>query len=604
MRYYDFLWACLIIIAFFNENTLAPFKNNLVTDGSASIDEEQNIPGRSSNVKSDLIVSPETDKVRFGKDGVPKFNEKFFKTKPITATAKSEILLNIKQNLNGTKNAKQLVENIEELLKIPPNTFHDIRIVGNSIVFNVDPKYQKNAEEIVDNIENDRDLIGEKLGVDILSVFEQSQYTSDVIITTSRNKNSQESYLAPLAIVLSSLAALALFLFVVLFVCRFRRNGGKKYKHCEDGAREKTGAKKTDHDASQHYQELCRSRMANKRCEKGDSPLKERSTRVQGIGRDSDASVNSPTSRSSTSSWSEEPAISNMDISTGHMVLSYMEDHLNNKDKLDKEWKALEKYEAEPSTASVAALPANKSKIRPNAQPPYDHNRVVLNPVTNAEGGDFINASTLTDHDPRNPAYITTQGVLAETVNDFWQMVWEQGCVVIVMLTRLAESGTAMCCRYWPEEGSEVYHIYEVHLVSEHIWCDEYLVRSFYLKNRKTAETRTVTQFHFLSWPDLSVPSSVKAFLEFRRKVNKSYRGRSCPMIVQCCDGAGRTGTYCLIDMVLNRMAKGVKEIDLTATLEHVRDQRSSAVGTRQQFEFVLTAIAEEVHAIIKTVPQ
>lgn len=86
-----------------------------------------------------------------------------------------------------------------------------------------------------------------------------------------------------------------------------------------------------------------------------------------------------------------------------------MEDHLNNKDKLDKEWKALEKYEAEPSTASVAALPANKSKIRPNAQPPYDHNRVVLNPVTNAEGGDFINASTLTDHDPRNPAYITTQ---------------------------------------------------------------------------------------------------------------------------------------------------------------------------------------------------
>ena len=41
-----------------------------------------------------------------------------------------------------------------------------------------------------------------------------------------------------------------------------------------------------------------------------------------------------------------------------------------------------------------------------------------------------------TDHDPRNPSYIVTQGPLGQTVSDFWQMVWEQGCVVIVMLSR------------------------------------------------------------------------------------------------------------------------------------------------------------------------
>lgn len=43
-----------------------------------------------------------------------------------------------------------------------------------------------------------------------------------------------------------------------------------------------------------------------------------------------------------------------------------------------------------------------------------------------------------------------------------FQMVWEQGSVVIVMLTRLTENGEAMCYRYWPEEGSDLYHIYEV----------------------------------------------------------------------------------------------------------------------------------------------
>lgn len=123
-------------------------------------------------------------------------------------------------------------------------------------------------------------------------------------------------------------------------------------------------------------------------------------------------------------------------------------------------------------------------------------------------------------------------------------MIWEQGAVVIVALCRLQENNESACARYWPEEGSEVYHIYEVHLVSEHIWCDDYLVRSFYLKNLRTGETRTVTQFHFLSWPQNGIPTTAKPLLDFRRKVNKSYRGRSCPIVVHSSGGAGRTGNF------------------------------------------------------------
>jgi receptor-type tyrosine-protein phosphatase N len=50
-------------------------------------------------------------------------------------------------------------------------------------------------------------------------------------------------------------------------------------------------------------------------------------------------------------------------------------------------------------------------------------------------------------------------------------------------------------------------------------------------------------------------------------------------------------------------MNKGAREIDIAATLEHLRDQRAGLVETRQQFEFVLTAVAEEVHAILKALP-
>uniref|UniRef100_A0A8D3BY61 Protein tyrosine phosphatase receptor type Na n=1 Tax=Scophthalmus maximus TaxID=52904 RepID=A0A8D3BY61_SCOMX len=319
----------------------------------------------------------------------------------------------------------------------------------------------------------------------------------------------------------------------------------------------------------------------------------------------SDGPQHSPSStHSSTPSWSEEPAQSNMDISTGHMILAYMEDHLRNKDRLQKEWEALCSYQAEPSSVAVAQVPNNVDKNRHAQSLPYDHSRVKLKTEVNPSKHDYINASTIFDHDPRQPAYIATQGPLPHTVADFWQMVWENGCTVIVMMSALVEDGEKQCERYWPDEGSSLYHIYEVNLVSEHIWCKDFLVRSFYLKNVQTQETRTLTQFHLLSWPADGIPTSTRPLLDFRRKVNKCYRGRSCPIIVHCSDGTCRTGAYILIDMVLNRMAKGVKEIDIAATLEHIRDQRPGLVHTKDQFEFALTAVAEEVNAILKALPQ
>uniref|UniRef100_A0A9J8AL95 Protein tyrosine phosphatase receptor type Na n=1 Tax=Cyprinus carpio carpio TaxID=630221 RepID=A0A9J8AL95_CYPCA len=356
------------------------------------------------------------------------------------------------------------------------------------------------------------------------------------------------------------------------------------------------------------YQELCRQHMAAKSSFTRAEPGGRRGTdtsRVSSVSSQfSDGPQHSPSSHSSTPSWSEEPAQSNMDISTGHMILAYMEDHLKNKDRLRKEWEALCSYQAEPSSVSIAQSESNMQKNRYPDFVPYDHSRVKLKAEVNPLKEDYINASTIIDHDPRLPAYIATQGPLPHTIADFWQMVWENGCTVIVMMTALVEDGEKQCERYWPDEGSSLYNIYEVNLVSEHIWCKDFLVRSFYLKNVQTQETRTLTQFHLLSWPAQGIPSSTRPLLDFRRKVNKCYRGRSCPIIVHCSDGTGRTGTYILIDMVLNRMAKGVKEIDIAATLEHIRDQRPSMVRTKDQFEFALTAVAEEVNAILKALPQ
>ncbi|CAG10260.1 unnamed protein product, partial [Tetraodon nigroviridis] len=391
----------------------------------------------------------------------------------------------------------------------------------------------------------------------------------------------------------------------------------------------------------QEYQDLCRQHMASKgafgRLEAAALSAVGGASGAAGAGgggasvgggvdsrvgsvssQFSDGAQPSPSSHSSTPSWCEEPAQANMDISTGHMILvsagvpvALRGGPVVTRVRAVPGLHGGPPEEQEPPDEGVggAVLLPGRARRRlggpeqsKRKEEPLPRLRALAE--VNPSRSDYINASTIIEHDPRMPAYIATQGPVSHTISDFWQMVWENGCTVIVMMTALVEDGEKQCDRYWPDEGSSLYHIYEVNLVSEHIWCNDFLVRSFYLKNVQTQETRTLTQFHFLSWPAQGIPTSTRPLLDFRRKVNKCYRGRSCPIIVHCSDGTGRTGTYILIDMVLNRMAKGVKEIDIAATLEHVRDQRPGMVRTKDQFEFALTAVAEEVNAILKALPQ
>ncbi|KAK2097037.1 hypothetical protein P7K49_026071 [Saguinus oedipus] len=79
------------------------------------------------------------------------------------------------------------------------------------------------------------------------------------------------------------------------------------------------GAPKCVSGAGDAPQELCRQRMATR---PPDRPEGTHTSRISSVSSQfSDGPMPSPSARSSTSSWSEEPVQSNMDITTGHMIL-------------------------------------------------------------------------------------------------------------------------------------------------------------------------------------------------------------------------------------------------------------------------------------------
>ncbi len=69
----------------------------------------------------------------------------------------------------------------------------------------------------------------------------------------------------------------------------------------------------------------------------------------------------------------------------------------------------------------------------------------------------------------------------------------------------------------------------------------------------QTEESRVILHYHYTKWPDFGVPQNPDVFLEFLYAVRGSgVLGESVgPCVVHCSAGIGRTGTFCLVDLML-----------------------------------------------------
>ncbi|XP_072533176.1 receptor-type tyrosine-protein phosphatase kappa isoform X14 [Salminus brasiliensis] len=252
-------------------------------------------------------------------------------------------------------------------------------------------------------------------------------------------------------------------------------------------------------------------------------------------------------------------------------------------------------FEGQSASWDVAKKEQNRTKNRYGNIIAYDHSRVILQPMEDDPSSDYINANYIDiwlyrDGYQRPSHYIATQGPVHETVYDFWRMIWQEQSACIVMVTNLVEVGRVKCYKYWPDDA-EVYGDFKVTFVEVEPLA-EYVVRTFTLERRGFNELREVKQFHFTGWPDHGVPYHATGLLSFIRRVKMSNPPSAGPIVVHCSAGAGRTGCYIVIDIMLD-MAEREGVVDIYNCVKALRSRRINMVQTEEQYIFIHDAILE-----------
>ncbi|XP_077969474.1 receptor-type tyrosine-protein phosphatase alpha-like [Styela clava] len=182
---------------------------------------------------------------------------------------------------------------------------------------------------------------------------------------------------------------------------------------------------------------------------------------------------------------------------------------------------------------------------------PYDHNAVSIKMNPADKCVPYYNASNITSYYPTD-IFIAAQTPTSESTQVFWRMILDNKVSMIVSLCELA-----------------------------------------------------VSQIYYDQWPEQVNPANSSNILEIIASIERHNRtlasSENKTMLVHCSyltilrlfsDGSGRTGTFCAISNLIERL-KNENRVDILRTVKDLRDQRPMMVRNKGQYEFCYQAVSD-----------
>eukprot|EP01130_Rhizamoeba_saxonica_P000280 TRINITY_DN10256_c0_g1_i1.p1 TRINITY_DN10256_c0_g1~~TRINITY_DN10256_c0_g1_i1.p1 ORF type:complete len:293 (-),score=57.26 TRINITY_DN10256_c0_g1_i1:46-801(-) len=226
-----------------------------------------------------------------------------------------------------------------------------------------------------------------------------------------------------------------------------------------------------------------------------------------------------------------------------------------------------------------------------------DETRVVLKTFDNS---DYINANYINIEGNK---YIAAMCPLENTIKDFWNMIWDEGVALVMMIMKLKERRRVKGDKYWPSSKKQPLVFNDLRVIRESIEYhngDEAIVKRVF-KLVKNEEERTVIHYQYLEWPDFGTPSTngLCEMVRLCQEYIEEYP--NIPVLVHCSAGIGRTGTFIAVMSGISQIHEHEETdiespnplqlkdhgVDVQQMLTNMRAQRQGMIQTEEQYRFV-----------------
>ncbi|XP_048580701.1 receptor-type tyrosine-protein phosphatase S-like isoform X3 [Nematostella vectensis] len=197
----------------------------------------------------------------------------------------------------------------------------------------------------------------------------------------------------------------------------------------------------------------------------------------------------------------------------------------------------------------------------------------------------YMNASFANAYREKN-AFILCPAPSSEDITNFWQMVLDFSVGTVVMLYDTSE-GQKRYRQYWPSRDAKSYGKIQVQLLDEDVES-QIITRRFVLTTKEGA-SREVRHFQVIGWTEQKLPDKSSVLRLIESTQSSQQQSGNAAILVQCSNGAGRSGTLCAVLSVIDRV-KAEHVVDVFQAVKVLRASRPGAVESLRQYVFCYEA--------------